>query len=274
MALYRFERLKLLVDRIAPSATELRRRNLVVRGEDFTHFHNHGDVVYREDGIFVKIDGHLYRRYIYMKDYRVDHWNDFPRFHLIACSRVNDIGRGWYLSGSSKTISVRERDNPEIIHENITLKLCGNCREEYLGDSTPETTVDFFNSLEQIEPEKIKESELRPDGYTWDWDIISMEFRKARNYRCENPKCGIQIDNQLHRQFIEVHHKNRRKEDNRRQNLIALCVLCHAFQDEVHRGNSQRIGRMNRKLKLFVDNYGESLQGNPFLQLYNSTNVR
>lgn len=265
--LYKFERLKSLVDKIAPSFSEMKRKNLVVKGEDFTSLYRNGKTFFKDDGIYVEINGIAFKRFIYMRDYKVKHYNKFPVFHIIACSKVNDIGRSYYLSGSTPTVDVIDRDTQEL-YKDKKLKLCSYCRQEYLQDDIPDDTEDFFNSLEQIEEDNIEPTDIRPDGYTWDWDIVSEKYRKAKNHTCENQNCGIKITDNFDWHFIEVHHKNHNKSFNNPKNLIALCILCHCYQDDLHKNNMKKIKKIGRKLDFFIEKYKDNLKSNPFLKQY------
>jgi len=69
--------------------------------------------------------------------------------------------------------------------------------------------------------------ELRPDGYTADWDRVSSAMRIQKSYRCE--KCRVVIKDRL--KLLHVHHINRDRTDNAPQNLMVLCAICHSEQD-------------------------------------------
>lgn len=266
MALYSFERLKSYVDRVAPSIIDIKRRYLVVKDEDFTYLHNSDKTFFDDEGIYVNIHGINFRRYIYLKNYHVKRYERFPVFHIIACSKVQDIGRYHYISASSSCVDVLDIDT-NTLHKNKNLKLCSYCRTESLAEFIPGDTNDFFNTLEKIEEDDINISELRPDGYTWDWDIISEIYRKSKNYICENPECKIRIEKQFDRFLLHVHHINGNKSFNNPKNLESLCILCHTYTNEHHK-NQLFKKRLFRQLSFFVDKYRIELTElkNPFLK--------
>jgi hypothetical protein len=75
--------------------------------------------------------------------------------------------------------------------------------------------------------EKFLEKFFAPkEKYTKDWRKVSKEYRKSVGWKCE--MCGVNCntDNAL----LHTHHKNRNSRDNRRRNLIALCIQCHSQQ--------------------------------------------
>ena len=65
-------------------------------------------------------------------------------------------------------------------------------------------------------------------GYTKDWDSISRKYREAAGWKCEEPKCGVDLSNE--KSLLQTHHLNGVQSDNRTSNLKALCVLCHSQQ--------------------------------------------
>ena len=266
MELYKFERLKQLVDEIAPCEIDVKRINLIVKGENFTSLYRLGKTSFNADGIFVEINGISFRRYIYLNNYNVNLYG-LPKFHIIACSKVGEIGRVRYVSGSTPTVDVIDRNTGEL-HTDVKLRLCAYCRDEYLHRETPYDTEVFFNSLEQIEEDNIDPADIRPDGYTWDWDIVSERFRRAKKYTCEN--CNIQITDHFDWHYIEVHHKNHNKSFNNSENLIALCSLCHCYQDDLHLENLNRRKKIQRKLNSFVEKYRAQLELNPYLKRYDA----
>lgn len=67
-----------------------------------------------------------------------------------------------------------------------------------------------------------------PNNYTDDWEKISTRYKEAQNWTCEVEICKVNL--REHRLYLHCHHKNHIRDDNRWDNLQALCVLCHAEQ--------------------------------------------
>ena len=60
--------------------------------------------------------------------------------------------------------------------------------------------------------------------YSSDWPQISHCYKEKVGWKCE--KCGTDLGEG--KEFLHAHHINAQKNDNREQNLRALCIHCHA----------------------------------------------
>ncbi len=263
--LYTFENLAARLTQLGfPEATESGFR--VIR-RDLTQEEQAGNVQFREDGIYLTIDGREYKGYMYLKYPNVNRFG-LPKFHITNCQTVieqRQSGRfdGRYFWHNSNTVTIEDRTNGQV-HENINLNLCNFCRHQS-DISEYSDTQGFFSLLDQQEQEDInQEYEVDIFGYTLDWQQISKEFRKEKEYTCEN--CKIAIDIPADRRFIHVHHKSGNKLNNRRNNLECLCVLCHAHKDATHEHNFER-RRMQADIKAFIEKYKDKLNelGNEFI---------
>ncbi|MBD2580133.1 HNH endonuclease [Oscillatoria sp. FACHB-1406] len=72
--------------------------------------------------------------------------------------------------------------------------------------------------------------------YTDDWEEIALSLKHLANWKCQ--KCGMQClrpgedtstlsKSERFQRTLNVHHYNRIPEDNRPDNLVALCTGCH-----------------------------------------------
>lgn len=69
-------------------------------------------------------------------------------------------------------------------------------------------------------------------GYVENWGEISRKVREDCNGTCA--KCKLTISNKFDWRFLHVHHINGDKTDNRINNLMCLCIKCHAEMDSNH----------------------------------------
>ena len=61
-------------------------------------------------------------------------------------------------------------------------------------------------------------------GYPLDWAKASKDYRRQRDYTCED--CGVRLVQYKH--LLDVHHINGDKQNNDASNLRCLCKICHA----------------------------------------------
>ncbi len=82
--------------------------------------------------------------------------------------------------------------------------------------------------------------------YSSNWDTIALEIKSKSDWKCT--RCGIQCLrptdkrdglNRRERSIktLVVHHWNYLPEDNRVENLAALCTACHLLFHTRRRGN-------------------------------------
>ena len=151
--------------------------------------------------------------------------------------------------------------NVDIEFKNVSLSLCGYCRhmlhnmqaEELFGEdmvgikallvNSVSNTQGFYDALGGSEQNEMPEQvDIDMFGYVKEWQKISEYIREKHQYVCEN--CGV-ILNGFNKRFLEVHHINGNKLDNREYNLKCLCIRCHSEIDKRHKENYQ-VSRSNR----------------------------
>lgn len=67
--------------------------------------------------------------------------------------------------------------------------------------------------------------EVDRDGrYVSEWQFISHTYRTSHDFECEN--CSVSLVASPY--LLHVHHRDHDKGNNEPENLIALCLLCHA----------------------------------------------
>lgn len=249
--LYNFNDLRILINKIAPSPADVRKQNLIVEGEDFTKQVNEGNIEYRYDGIFVKINGEEFQRYIYKKYYSVSYGGkeSFPVFHFIRCSTVVERGISNYYSASKDKVLVIDSYTRKK-HFNKVLRVCRNCSYE-ASVNVPRNTVAFFQNLDKRTEDEVIKQDTDIFGYTFDWHEIRINYLEKQEGKCE--KCKIQMKG-FDTRYIHVHHKNGDKKWNYSSNLECLCVLCHSFVDERHIENFNK-KRMKEEVSQFVKKY-------------------
>ena len=125
------------------------------------------------------------------------------------------------------------------------------------------STIEFEESLEKTDPP----TDLRPDKYTWDWREVSRNEKEKVAYQCQKKNCKIQLKGN-DRKYIEVDHISGIRYHNQTKNLKVLCKLCHAMKDTHHKKVVFNISSPRRKLKEYLEKYGDELikLGNPHVK--------
>lgn len=267
MKLYDFKKLSQKLDFLNfPEVTESRFE--IVR-KDFSEEEKKGNITFKEDGIYLKINGVEHKGYMYIKVADVEQY-DFPKFHISNCQTITQQQRqnmfhGHYYWSNSNIVDVQQRGTTTI-HKDVILNLCGNCRNA-ARITDYKNTQGFFDLLDIQDNGPINDAELDMFGYVKDWQQISKKFRIENEFTCDN--CTIKIENKFDQRYIQVHHRNGNKLNNKRENLQCLCTLCHSNIDERHTINFQKKSSVH-EIATFVEKYRELLIqiDNPYIKNY------
>lgn len=227
-------------------------------------------VNFDEDGIFLEVKGVRYYGFLVLEtNYRraypdrvLGRPSYLPKFHTTLCEKLEDMksrGRfdGVYIF-SEKEIQRADSEDGRT-GELSDLRICGFCKnaDERIDDYI--FTKDFVeNHLIQVEEKHgfstyqlPKQYERDEWGYVNGWDAMSLAYRAKKQFICE--KCGLDLSRNKY--FLEVHHINANKADNREANLQCLCIGCHANVDRYHRDNYYNSPNNREKLKAFRQLY-------------------
>lgn len=267
--LYNFKNLEEKLDTLNyPKVTESRFE--VVR-KDLSEEERRGNVVFKEDGVYIMINGLEHRGYMYMKSVDIGRYG-FPKFHITTCQKIieqRSSGRfeRSYFWHNSNTVNLTDRTTGEI-HENVQLELCSFCRNQS-NINNFNNTKGFFNLLDIQEQTIANPEDVDIFGYVKDWRQISKKFRVENDYTCDS--CNIKMEHNFDKRFIQVHHRNGNKLSNVRENLQCLCILCHANADEHHVGNFSN-KKSVKEINAFIVKYREQLTmiENKFLKSWKS----
>jgi len=206
----------------------------------------------------VTVQGYLIKLSNYSRpyfDYVLHRPSILPKFHVCNCSTLDEMrlkGRfhGRYIFANTQSLMSEcdegggGLDDPRVCSNCIgSIDLPRDLRtkgfvEEYQKEATQ---IGIFTPTELPIHRNIDEY-----GYMKDWSERTKAYRASKNYICES--CGIKLAGATF--FLETHHINSNRSDDREANLKCLCVLCHSKVDEYHIENYQQ-GKLKSKLEEF-----------------------
>ena len=203
------------------------------------------DIEIKEGILFIKNEQIVL--YIYDCYKNVDEEEDLSRYHVSDCRTIHEMKDGGrydrYIAASKKTGSFKislwaDEERSKRVEFKKDLNVCINCLKALNYNGAEEMTHrqrqelrdsfdigDFFEEYSTYFKDKTKYTcmNIKLNNYSENWDVISKETREGTGWKCE--KCRVN----LHRfkKYLQTHHKNEEKFDNRRTNLKALCLICH-----------------------------------------------
>lgn len=270
MSLYQFEKGHAFLDKRGVPRLKNHVNNVVITRQDFTRQKARGEMEWRDDGVYLKVDGAFRRGYLYNRDYDVAKHRKMPSFHIAKCSTLmwyedrNLLSR-FYFFANAETVLVTQRRGREKYHDQ-SLEVCSFCLEELQNKeiSNHATTQSEFAKKEE---EIVLASTTDMFGRPMNWPVISKRYREKKNYTCE--KCGTggdDIKTGRDRMYFDADHIEAHELTNTADsNLQCLCVLCHYFKDELHEAKLAK-PYIRFRLTNFVNSYKDILKlKNPVL---------
>lgn len=246
-SIYKFEGLKRLlrskgyqVDEAKPYETK---KGVDIGLEEFrsgrVKFDELGGIKYVDD------DGIEHLGFLYMRNYDLDSWG-LPRMHTVRCKTLDSfVQQGTfakkYRFAETREVMVYDTSSDRDL-EVDNLPHCKNCRDAIINmnfrglsgsaefERLVETSVKYQKYRDARAPKNV---DVDIFGFSKDWNDIKTKKLEDSNYTCE--RCGLHISDPFDQQYIQVHHKNGRREDNKPYNLQCLCLRCHAMIDSKHR---------------------------------------
>jgi hypothetical protein len=199
--------------------------NLSIDRKDIEELSN-GAFTYSKGDTQVLLFWYVRKRYM-PKSGKPKSW---PVYHIVNCSTMQEYSG--FSQANKMPVTIMDRGKP-VSRE---LVLCKNCRNEIFQKnfftrygSVSEQWYDVILTIVEKTPEE--EMIYLTNGYAALWPQISTAYRESVGWCCESSGCRIRLSDPDQRKFLHTHHLKGTK-NNRRENLQALCLLCHAMEHE------------------------------------------
>lgn len=174
------------------------------------------------------------------------------RFHVADCVTLQDMRRD---NRYERYVVTNRKDGKFIVnflHDQVKevereLYVCKYClgrlnyngyrRRGYSGQNAIRNYFDLRAFFEKYDSQITKvpthtDITAPVNTYPPNWEQISYRYKEKRNWECE--ECGIALGGEDSKRFLHVHHKNGLKYDNYDENLLSLCIRCHANKPQHH----------------------------------------
>lgn len=172
-----------------------------------------------------------------------------PRFHLADCETLQKMKRGGKFDKYVVSTSTNGQFDLNIINAGVPraeltdLSVCQHClkllrfegfemswlqskRIDFVSQFKIERFFEQFPKSLHMHTPTYNSDNAPVNIYPDDFNAISQKVRSDSGWCCQ--QCGNDLSAQNERKWLHAHHKNSLKHDNKRENLEALCIGCHA----------------------------------------------
>lgn len=210
------------------------------------------NIRFTDDGVvYTDKEGREWLGYIYKKYYNFSYGSE-PKFHLCDCKTIEGWGRDAYMFTNIEKVKCYDSGNENKERPVENLAMCKNCIKERIKNGLPvwRTSKSFVRHIKENRTDEA--IEIDKWGYAKEWREHRNTYMEKKRYTCE--RCGIKLSGLFDSSFLEIHHKNKEKSDDRESNLECLCVKCHSEVDSAHKQEYAH-GAKKVLLDMFLKNH-------------------
>lgn len=199
-----------------------------------------------------------YMMFAYLDKYDTLRWGTSPSYHVCECKTRNKHTS--FVFGNRMPVKFYDIGTGDYKEE--VLKICKNCVKEQarmiFGLAAKGKPWFDYVIMTAVKIKPVQKN-LRNDGYLRIWRQLSEAIREKNGYCCLD--CGIDLNEDHKRMFLDVHHVNGNKLDNKESNLKSLCAVCHASVNARHKENFMNYTDSKNRLSTFIQ-FNEDLISN------------
>ena len=184
---------------------------------------------------------------LYIRSPRDYHrYRKLPRYHILHCQKIIEMKENeeyykyFATTRTDGNFLLKLTTNNELSLEKLVLcKLCLNKLRSQYGWSVFDSDPEKFPLEDWFEPFLY---------FSEDWQVRSQACRESANWTCQ--ECNINLESD--RFLLHAHHKWGTRY-NDQEDLIALCIACHAKQP----GGGHQMLSFYPNYNEFITSYGE-----------------
>ena len=236
---------------------QLPTEGIPVLPDEFDVIDNIIPIIQNRKAVFYIWDAETYRRNAEAYGWK----NKEPRYHVVNCETLQKMKEKERF-GQYRATRRTDRKFPVTFSSSeelrpLELVLCRYCltqlKEQYGVGVFPENTTEFpladwFERFDYEEELDHSESRDGPFDYSSEaWRKRSLACREKANWTCQ--KCNTNLETDRH--LLHAHHQWGTKFNNP-EDLMALCISCHAKQD----GDGHQLLKHYSEYQEFMKKYG------------------
>ena len=166
------------------------------------------------------------------------------KYHLFCCATIKgmlasgDYGKYVCTSRDDGWFPVFFKNKGWVREDLVRLEICQYCvsilrqRSMYRQCFSDEkfSLKLFYQKCQPEIPETTTRVEfvLGTEEYAPSHQELADRYKKECNYTCQ--LCKVHVEQFEDRKYLHMHHIDRNKKNNKRENLMILCVICHSEQ--------------------------------------------